>query len=151
MVRRLAGRLDGRRSLLLLFDYGYERDRLYAPWRREGTLMTMRRHVPGDNPYLHPGEQDITCHIDLSQYAAAARGAGLRPYPVVSQAEWLRTLGAAILPPVAEAGVPMNEYLAARRAVDALTDPAGLGRIMVLAAAYGEPGSLPGLAEGSDA
>ena len=113
--------------------------------------MTMRRHVPGDNPYLHPGEQDITCHIDLSQYAAAARGAGLRPYPVVSQAEWLRTLGAAILPPVAEAGVPMNEYLAARRAVDALTDPAGLGRIAVLAAAYGEPGSLPGLGEGSDA
>ena len=69
----------------------------------------------------------------------------MRPYPVVSQAEWLRALGAAILPPVAEARGAMGDYLAARRAVDALTDPAGLGRVAVLAAARGELAALPGL------
>ncbi len=151
MMQRLAAKLNSNRSLLLLFDYGYERERLYAPWRREGTLMTMRRHVPGDDPYLHPGEQDITCHIDLDQFQHASGDAGLNPYPIVSQAEWLRALGAAILPPVAEARGAMGDYLAARRAVDVLTDSAGLGRIAVLAAARGNIGSLPGLPERSDA
>ena len=150
MVHRLATRLDPQRSLLLLFDYGYERERLYAPWRRDGTLLTTRNHVPSDNPYSRPGEQDISCHIDLEQFRAAARDAGLLPYSIVSQAEWLRALGAAILPPVAEAPGAMADYLAARRAIDALTDATGLGRIAVLAAARGEIGTLPGLSDGSD-
>ena len=123
-------------GLLLFFDYGYPRARLYAPWRRGGTLLTFRRHVPGDDPYAHPGEQDLTCHIDLDQIAQAARAGGLTLLPVLSQSEWLLQLGAARLPAAADAradGLDAARYLAARRAADTLTDPAELGRISVLA------------------
>ncbi len=131
-------------GLLLLFDYGYARDRLYASWRRHGTLMTFRNHVPGDNPYAHPGEQDITAHIDVDQVTQSAVDAGLTPLPALSQAEWLHNLGAAVLPAVADADTDTAAYLAARRAAETLTDPAGLGRIAVMGFTRGPTGPLPG-------
>ena len=131
-------------GLLLLFDYGYARKRLYASWRRDGTLMTFRNHVPGDNPYAHPGEQDITAHIDIDQVTQSAIDAGLTPLPAISQAEWLHNLGAAVLPAVADADTDTTAYLAARRAAETLTDPAGLGRIAVMGFTRGPTGPLPG-------
>ena len=131
-------------GLLLLFDYGYPRDRLYAPWRRDGTLMTFRNHVPGDDPFAHPGEQDITAHIDIDQVSEAARDAGLTALPALNQAEWLHSLGAAVLPAVADAEMDTSRYLAARRAVETLTDPGGLGRIAVMGFSRGFVGPLPG-------
>ena len=131
-------------GLLLLFDYGYARDRLYASWRRDGTLMTFRNHVPGDNPYAHPGEQDITAHIDVDQVTQSAVDAGLTPLPALSQTEWLHNLGAAVLPAVADADTDTTAYLAARRAAETLTDPAGLGRIAVMGFTRGPTGPLPG-------
>ena len=131
-------------GLLLLFDYGYPRERLYAPWRREGTLMTFRNHIPGDDPSAHPGEQDITAHIDIDQVSEAAQDAGLTALPALNQAEWLHNLGAAVLPAVADAGMDTSRYLAARRAVETLTDPGGLGRIAVMGFSRGSVGPLPG-------
>ena len=131
-------------GLLLLFDYGYPRDRLYASWRRDGTLMTFRNHIPGDDPYAHPGAQDITAHIDIDQVTQSALASGLRTLPVLSQAEWLHGLGAAVLPAVADAKLDTNAYLAARRAAETLTDPAGLGRIAVMGFTRGSIGPLPG-------
>ena len=132
------------RGLLLLFDYGYRRDRLYAPWRRDGTLMTFRKHVPGDDPLAHPGEQDITCHIDIDQVIESAQAAGLNPMPALTQSEWLHQLGAAVLPAVADADGDTAAYLAVRRAAETLTDPAGLGRIAVLGFTRGELSPMPG-------
>ena len=134
-------------SLLLLFDYGYPRERLYAPWRRDGTLMTFRNHIPGDDPYAHPGEQDISVHIDIDQVREAACQAGLTPLPALSQSEWLHQLGAATLPAVADAETDTNRYLAARRAVETLADPAGLGRIAVMGFTRGALDTLPGWSE----
>ena len=134
----------GEGGLLLLFDYGYPRDRLYARWRREGTLMTFRKHIPGDDPYAHAGEQDITAHIDIDQVREAARAAGLTPLPMLSQAEWLHHLGATAMPAVADAKLDTNAYLGARRAVETLTDPGGLGRIAVLGFTRGSLAPLPG-------
>ena len=143
VVKRLAQAV-GDRGLLLLFDYGYSRSRLYASWRREGTLMTFRHHVPGDDPYAHPGEQDITAHIDVDQVREAAQASGLTPLPTVSQAQWLQQMGAAVMPAVADAEMETGRYLAARRAIETLTDPAGLGRIAVMGFSRGPLGTLPG-------
>lgn len=143
IVEALAGSLADR-GVLLLFDYGYRRERLYASWRRDGTLMTFRRHVPGDDPLAHPGEQDITAHVDIDQIWEASRAAGLTPLPTLSQAEWLHNLGAAVLPAVAEAGSDTGAYLAARRAAETLTDPGGLGRIAVMGFSNGSILGLPG-------
>ena len=131
-------------GLLLLFDYGYSRSRLYASWRRDGTLMTFRNHVPGDDPYAHPGKQDITAHIDIDQVSEAAQAAGLTSLPPLNQAEWLHNLGAAVLPAVADAETDTNRYLAARRGAETLTEPAGLGRIAVMGFSRGSIAPLPG-------
>ena len=145
VVADLAAGLD--HGLLLLFDYGYPRERLYAPWRSAGTLMSFHRHTPGEDPFLRVGEQDLSVHVDLDTVREAALAAGLRPYPQRTQAEFLQALGAALLPPVAAggSGPQLDAYLAARRAVEALTDPGGLGRIAVMAFARGALGELPGV------
>lgn len=131
LVGALAGLID--RGLLLLFDYGYPRRELYDARRREGTLMTFHRHAPGDDPYARPGEQDITCHIDIDQAREAATAAGLVWQPPRSQAEWLGELGEPLLRGIDDAPA----RLAARRALEALRDPEGLGRIMVMSASRG--------------
>lgn len=139
LVGALAGLVD--RGLLLLVDYGYPRRELYDARRRDGTLMTFRGHVPGEDPYARPGEQDITCHIDIDQVREAAVRAGLMWRPAQHQGDWLAGLGAALREQVEEPA----ERLAARRALEALSDPEGLGRIAVMAAARGPIGDLPGL------
>ena len=137
IVGALAGLLgDG---LLLLFDYGYPRGELYDSRRLGGTLMTFRGHAPGEDPYAYAGEQDITCHIDIDQVREAAAGLAWRP--ARRQADWFADLGVALLKQVEGAG----PRLAARRALEALSDPEGLGRIAVMAGARGPIGDLPGL------
>ena len=121
MIGALADLLGAGR--MLLFDYGYPRPRLYAQHHRGGTLATARRHVPGDDPYARPGEQDLTAHIDLDQVREAALAAGLAPLPVITQADWLGRLAPRIL---------AKGDLAARRALEQLRDPDGLGRIAVM-------------------
>ena len=131
LVGSLAGLID--RGLLLLFDYGYPRRELYDARRRGGTLMTFRGHVPGDDPYARPGEQDITCHIDIDQAREATAAAGLAWQPPRSQAEWLGKFGEPLLGGIDDSAA----RLGARRALEALRDPEGLGRIMVMSASRG--------------
>ena len=135
LVATLADSLD--RGLLLLLDYGYERERLYAPWRREGTLLTYYRHTPGSDPYVRIGEQDMSCHIDIDAVAAAARARSLRPLPVRTQAQFLSELGATGSPDLRTREAALEAELSRRRAVEVLTDPEGLGRIRVMAFSRG--------------
>ena len=131
LVGELADSLD--QGLLLLLDYGYEREQLYAPWRREGTLLTYYRHTPGSNPYVRIGEQDMSCHIDIEAVARAARERGLTPLPIRSQAQFLSELGATGSPDLRAREAALEVELSRRRAVEVLTDPEGLGRIQVMA------------------
>ncbi|BCA79192.1 SAM-dependent methyltransferase [Desulfuromonas sp. AOP6] len=63
-------------GFVLTVDYGYPAGELYAPFRRNGTLMCYRNHQSSDNPYDAPGSQDITAHIDFTalQKFGAERG-----------------------------------------------------------------------------
>jgi len=65
------------RGFVLTIDYGYLTDELYAPQRRDGTLLCYHKHSTGENPYVLVGEQDITTHINFSQLMAAGEDAGL--------------------------------------------------------------------------
>ena len=144
LVSELAGSLE--RGLLLLLDYGYQRERLYAPWRREGTLLTYYRHTPGSDPYARPGEQDLSCHVDVDAVIEAATNAGLEALPVRSQAEYLMELGVAQAPDLGARGAELEAELSRRRAVEVLTDPEGLGRVQVMAFSRGlETGTQEGL------
>ena len=137
------------RGFVLTFDYGYEADELYAPWRKEGTLLGFYRHNPSSDPYARIGRQDLTSHVDFTSVRRAGEEAGLTTVGIVTQSEFLASLGIseALEPPSGEAP-DMEEYFARRRAVTELVDPGGLGRIRVLVQAKGVPTeSLKGLAE----
>jgi len=118
------------RGFVLTIDYGHEAQELYAPWRREGTLMCFYRHRPSPSPYLRPGAQDMTAHVDFTTLVEAGREVGLRPLGLTTQARFLARLG--IEEALRAPGLDMEEYMARRRAVGALTDPAGLGRLRIL-------------------
>jgi SAM-dependent MidA family methyltransferase len=147
LVAALATTLEA--GVLALFDYGYRRERLYASWRRRGTLMTFYRHTAGEDPYQRVGEQDLTAHVDVDAVLAAGLSAGLSAYEVQSQAEFLSAVGAAAMESVAEGtgagGRGVESYLSRRRAVEMLTDPGGLGRIQVMAFGRGLDAEIMGL------
>jgi SAM-dependent MidA family methyltransferase len=121
-----------RRGYVLTLDYGYEASELYAPWRKQGTMLTFYRHTSGDDPYVRIGRQDITASVDFTSVRRAGESAGLMTLDTTAQAEFLAGAGAGeALASPPEAG-HLEAYYALRRAVMELTDPAGLGRITVL-------------------
>jgi SAM-dependent MidA family methyltransferase len=83
----LADAMD--RGMVLLIDYGYPRREYYLADRREGTLMCHYRHRAHADPYLLPGLQDITAHVDFSAVAEAGDLSGLRLAGYTTQAHFL--------------------------------------------------------------
>ncbi len=81
------------RGLVLLIDYGYPRREYYHPQRRSGTLMCHYRHRAHDDPFLWPGLQDITAHVDFTAVAEAGSAAGLDVLGYTSQAHFLLDCG----------------------------------------------------------
>lgn len=65
------------RGLWWIIDYGHERADYYLPQRSTGTLRCYREHRAGEDPFTHPGEQDLTAHIDFTRVEEAARREGL--------------------------------------------------------------------------
>jgi SAM-dependent MidA family methyltransferase len=130
------------RGAVLTLDYGYPQEELWAPWRETGTLLCFYRHTAHEDPYVHVGEQDMTTHVNFSELAAAAEDAGCDVWGPVKQSEFLYALGLGAV--VDAARGDMQEYFTRRRALESLTDGAGLGRIRVLAATRGIEGPPEG-------
>jgi SAM-dependent MidA family methyltransferase len=121
------------RGALLVLDYGYSAPELYSPARRFGTLLTYRGHTLGSDPLRHVGEQDITAHVDFTSLARAGERAGLTTVGLISQAALLRRLGLdAYLRALDRSAVDARDHDANRRAMLALVEPDGLGRIQGL-------------------
>ena len=74
-------------GVLLFIDYGFPAREFFHPQRNRGTLMCHYRHHAHDDPFLWPGLQDITAHVDFSAIAQA--GAGLDLLGYVNQAQFL--------------------------------------------------------------
>lgn len=111
-VRALADTLES--GGMLLFDYGLGRHELYHPQREAGTLRCHYRHRAHDDPFWHPGLQDITAWVDFTRLAAAAVDAGLQLAGYCTQAAFL--LGAGIDVELARGGDGLEQ---ARRAGEA--------------------------------
>jgi SAM-dependent MidA family methyltransferase len=135
-IARVAASLT--RGFVLTFDYGYEAEALYAPWRRDGTLLTFAGQVAGSDPYRRVGRQDITASVDFTTLRRAGEAAGLRTLGYTDQASFLarvgigQALGAALGAVGGEGASDIEEYFARRSVVLALIDPARLGRVRVL-------------------
>lgn len=138
------------RGMILTLDYGYPATKLYAPWRRQGTLMTFHRHTAGDDPFVRVGRQDITAHVDFTTVARAGLAHGLTLAGFTSQRELLTALGIHDALQTGE-GNPGEEHFARYRAITDLLEPAGLGRVHALALTRGLDGvTLRGFAGSPD-
>jgi len=87
----LASRLG--RGGMLLVDYGYSGREYYHPQRNTGTLACHYRHRRHDDPFILPGLQDITAHVDFTAMAEAAVAAGLEVAGYTTQAYFLIDTG----------------------------------------------------------
>lgn len=122
------------RGYVLTFDYGYEARDLYAPWRRDGTLLCCYQQAASSDPYQRVGRQDITSSVDFTTLRRLGETVGLRTLAMTDQASFLVRMGIGDGVAAASGGgsAQIEEYFARRGVVLALIDPARLGRITVL-------------------
>jgi SAM-dependent MidA family methyltransferase len=110
---------------LLTADYGLTNEELFQPHRTQGTLRSYFKHRLVPDVLSHPGEQDITAHVDFSAIRAAGETALLSTEFFGTQAAWLTRIMAETL----KAGTGFGEWDAARtRQFQTLTHPEFLGR-----------------------
>ena len=65
------------RGYLLAVDYGYAREKLYAPERSGGTLQCYAQHRVLGSPLREIGHADITAHVDWTSLAEHGEENGL--------------------------------------------------------------------------
>ncbi len=90
-IKSLANLLEN--GIILLIDYGFMRTEYYHPERSQGTLMCHYKHLAHGDPFLYPGLQDITVHIDFTTVAEAAEENGLKVIHFSNQAQFLLECG----------------------------------------------------------
>jgi len=74
---------------MYIIDYGEFTDGLVVPWRMGGTLRCFKRHQVDTDPYVDPGEKDITAHVNFSVLLDIGLKAGLSRRSYTSQASFL--------------------------------------------------------------
>lgn len=123
--RTAAERLD--RGWLVALDYGFETGEALRPNHPEGTLRSYRSHRLSPDPLAHPGEQDLTAHVDFARLRIAGESLGLRTEGAWPQGRWLGGIAAEVL----QRGGAAADWLTARaRQLQTLTHPTHLGQAM---------------------
>jgi len=80
-------------GVILLIDYGFPRHEYYHAQRSAGTLMCHYRHYAHSDPFLYPGLQDITAHVEFTAVAEAGVANSLNLLGFSSQAQFLINCG----------------------------------------------------------
>jgi len=120
-ARLLAYRVSRQGGGALIVDYGHDRASAGE------TLQAVRRHGYAD-PWIEPGEADLTAHVDFEALGRAAAEAGLRVHGPVAQGDWLARLGIdARTEALARAAPQRSDDL--RTARDRLVSPGQMGRL----------------------
>ncbi len=127
-MRAVAGKLA--RGFIITIDYGDLAARLYTPGRPQGTLLAYHGHQTSENFFAAPGEQDLTAHVNFSALIDAGREAGLEFTGLVTQEQFLLSLGEANqFADLYDAGQTETEKLQARLQLKRLIFPEGMGGI----------------------
>jgi SAM-dependent MidA family methyltransferase len=125
------------RGFVMTIDFGYPAEELYAPFRREGTLLCYEGHRTCDNPYEFPGDRDITSHVDFSALIRKGRETGLEPAGLVPQYRFLIGLGLIEELEAWQRGMSELDGLRTRLAVKHLIEPeAGMGEVFKVLVQY---------------
>lgn len=86
VVYEVAGRLVAQGGAALFIDYGHDAHRTGS------TLQAVREHRKVD-AFAHPGEADLTAHVDFATLGPIAQTRGAKWLGTVPQGAWLRALG----------------------------------------------------------
>jgi SAM-dependent MidA family methyltransferase len=145
-MREVGARLE--EGVVFIFDYGFPRREYYHPQRATGTLMCHHRHRAHADVFAHPGEEDITAHVDFTALAGAAVDAGLEVLGYATQAQFLVNCG--ITEVLGEANVENALHYAPLAAeAQKLLSPAEMGELFkVLAVGRGVKRPLRGFSNG---
>ena len=136
------------RGAAFFIDYGFPRHEYYHAQRTQGTLMCHYRHRAHDDPFVYPGLQDITTHVEFTGIAEAGVETGADLLGYTSQARFLLNAGItealAALDPADTA-----HFLPAANAVQKLLSEAEMGELFkVIAFSRGIDGTLDAFASG---
>jgi SAM-dependent MidA family methyltransferase len=74
---------------LLAIDYGLSDLGFFYPERKQGTLRGYSQHRIIDDVLLHPGEMDLTTHVDFTEVQRAGEAAGLHTEALITQTKFL--------------------------------------------------------------
>ncbi|TRD11169.1 class I SAM-dependent methyltransferase [Erythrobacter insulae] len=85
VMAEIARRLTNQGGAALIIDYGA------AELRSGSTLQALKEHTKVD-PLAHPGEADLTAHVDFELLQAVAAKNGAEVMGLQTQGEWLRQL-----------------------------------------------------------
>lgn len=77
---------------MIWIDYGFLREDLLHPHRTEGTWRAYRGHRIEPDPWNHPGECDLTAHVDFTSVAESAEALGGQVTGFAAQGTWLTRL-----------------------------------------------------------
>lgn len=90
-LKSIAERLE--QGTVILIDYGFPRHEYYHEQRTQGTLMCHYRHRTHPDPFVYPGLQDITAHVDFTAMADAALEANMKVMGYTNQVSFLMGAG----------------------------------------------------------
>jgi SAM-dependent MidA family methyltransferase len=148
-MQELAARVE--KGVVLVVDYGFPRREYYHPQRTTGTLMCHHRHRAHADVLAHPGEEDLTAHVDFTALASAAVDGGLEVLGYTTQAQFLVNCG--ITDVLAQANVENAlHYAPLASEAQKLLSPAEMGELFkVLAVGRGVSKPLAGFVRGDRA
>lgn len=86
IIRQLAQLIARSGGAALIVDYGHERT------GSGDTLQAVAKHGYAD-PWMEPGERDLTAHVDFEALGRAAREEGVLVMGPRPQGEWLEAMG----------------------------------------------------------
>jgi len=139
LIASLASSLEA--GVILMIDYGFPRSEYYHPQRSEGSLMCHYRHYAHGDPFLYPGLQDITAHVDFTVIAQAGVESGMELLGYVGQAQFLINCGITqVLTRVSPADV--SAYIPLASQAQKLLSPAEMGelfKVIALGKHFTEP------------
>ena len=127
VVRQLAQRLAGAGGAALIIDYGHERTSAGE------TLQAVAKHAYAD-PWVDPGERDLTAHVDFGALTEAAAGEGVRVFGPTTQGEWLEAMGIGLRAVALGKSGRAEDMEAARRRLTAPEEMGSLFKAMALVA-----------------
>jgi len=132
----LGERLAGDGGAAIIFDYGYLKS------ATGDTLQALYRHAY-DDVLAHPGEADLTAHVNFEVLAGAAVRGGAASHAVLTQGDFLLQSGLLERAGSLGAGKTHKEQEAIRDAVERLAAPGQMGDLFKVLALASTPAPFP--------